>query len=385
MAPPSRVLRSLWPVGLVAALLALTATLWPNPPAAHADVAVAPIEQTGGAVAPSQPRPPSANPALPSLLNVQPFGRASEGAPPPAFAAHTAPQPSFALPRADGSPAPPEAQSPPDPSRRRAAARFGVRWERPRLCLDGEVPRVDRAALLAGFRPLPKLGWMLFADAAVAPERADEAIAGLREGIAFALAQLGPRVAEVPAPRVYLYRSAEQLVHASCVSAAARGYYDGSIHVAAEADLNATLVHELMHHVLNGLGVASPMWLHEGLAMLAAREQWWSSSALGLQEWLRHDHLPFDALTTAFPHTADELFAGAVYFQSYAMVLFLSEQASTRTLEERRSAAAPLGELVLKLANGAFPPEEAFSAAASLTGADLDDAFTAFVNRRFIP
>ena len=148
---------------------------------------------------------------------------------------------------------------------------------------------------------------------------------------------------------------------------------DGAIHLpATDPDAYRTVVHELVHHVLNALGLRKPMWFHEGLAMFAADERWWEDPRLGLMTWLRSAHLPFPALTEAFPHTADELFAGAAYYQSYQMVSFISA----------RSGGSNFFWLVDAIVSGRLAPQTCFGESVGLSGDQLEAAWRGFVLSR---
>lgn len=279
------------------------------------------------------------------------------------------------------APASPLADAPTARLATRRRHRLGDHGSRKRLCADGEAPRLDRDLLHGSFRQLSVRGWSFLADPQVTAERAAPALEGFRDGIQRLLDGLGPSVATVPVPRLVLYDSQEQLVASSCVNPAALGYYDGDLHAVADAQLVATVAHELTHHVLDRLGVASPSWLHEGLAMVAARERWWRAPGLGLEARLLAEPLPFEALTDGFSQAATPSQAGLAYFQSYAMVRFLLE----REAADERPEPVLLGELVTHLANGAVRPEEAFAWAARLDGRRLDEAFRRFVQQRLSP
>lgn len=137
----------------------------------------------------------------------------------------------------------------------------------------------------------------------------------------------------------------------ACVNTATQGYYDGAIHLpATDPDASRTVVHEHVHHVLNALGLRKPMWFHDGLAMYAADERWFQDPRLGLVTWLRSAHLPFPALVEAFPHTADELFAGAAYYQSYQMVSFVGT----------KSGRADFGWFIESVTSGFLDPQTCF-------------------------
>lgn len=268
---------------------------------------------------------------------------------------------------------PDQGQAQPSDEVRSDDPRLRVRWGKPGLCEEGTRPLVDREALLSSFVAGPEGAGHIRHHPDLSASHAELAREMLERAHRLLRMLLGSRVDAVRAPSVFLYASVEQLVSAACVNRATRGYYDGAIHVAAERDLSESLLHEYSHHVLNQLGVRKPMWLHEGIAMLVASETWWQDPRLGLHDWLPEGHLPFEALVDAFPHTADELFAGAVYYQSIAMVFFI------RT----RGTRPDLGALVEQLARGEVSPRSAFAYAAGREGRALHEAFRDYV--RILP
>ncbi|WNG18309.1 hypothetical protein [Cystobacter fuscus] len=271
------------------------------------------------------------------------------------------------------SPQPPrleQGQAQPSDEVRSDDPRLRVRWGKPGLCEEGTRPLVDREALLSRFVAGPEGAEHIRRDPVLPALSAEFARQELDRAHRLLRILLGSQVDAVRAPSVFLYSSVEQLVSAACVNRATRGYYDGAIHVATERDLSESLLHEYTHHVLNQLGVRKPMWLHEGMAMLVARETWWQDPRLGLHDWLPEGHLPFEALVEAFPHTADELFAGAAYYQSIAMVFFIRV----------RGAQPDLGVLVEQLARGEVSPRSAFAYAAGREGRALHEAFRDYVH-----
>jgi hypothetical protein len=256
-----------------------------------------------------------------------------------------------------------------------ARARFGIRWDLPGLCPgeSGVATLVRRQALFAGFnstaigdlqiRHAPQVPPAALRQVAVAMARARE--------VAATLIDWSP---SAPPPPVVLYRDDKQLQGVACVNQAAIGYYDGEIHVSLDPVHSAqhvaeTVIHEYMHHALNSLGVRAPMWFHEGLAMFAAGERWFADPRLRLRGWLAQTHLPFESLVTAFPHTADEPFAVAAYYQSVSMIEFLRE----------RQGPASFRTLARDLAAGSTRPDQAFARGAGLSPAQLEAAWNAFM------
>lgn len=252
--------------------------------------------------------------------------------------------------------------------------RFTIRWGQAGLCGDEPLERMAqrRATLLATFIGVRRAGTLIFRD----PEAPAAFVDLVGDSIAAARVivtrLLGPS-ADVALPVVYVYASAEQMRDVACVNTATAGYYDGAIHLpATDADGYRTVVHEHVHHVLNALGLRKPMWLHEGLAMYAADERWWEDPRSGLTTWLRSAHLPFPALVEAFPHTADELFAGAAYYQSYQMVSFVAA----------RSGNPNFFWLVDGVVSGRLPVQSCFGESVGLAGDQLEIAWRRFILSR---
>ena len=83
-------------------------------------------------------------------------------------------------------------------------------------------------------------------------------------------------------------------------------------------------------------------------------------------------NLPFPSLVEAFPHTADELFAGAAYYQSYQMVSFVGA----------RSGRTDFLWLIDALVSGRMGVQTSFEESAGLSGDSLESAWTAFIQSR---
>lgn len=106
--------------------------------------------------------------------------------------------------------------------------------------------------------------------------------------------------------------------------------------------------------------------------MYAADERWWEDPRSGLTSWLRSAHLPFPALVEAFPHTADELFAGAAYYQSYQMVSFVAA----------RSGNPNFFWLVDGVVSGRLVAQTCFGESVGLSGDGLESAWRGFILSR---
>jgi hypothetical protein len=210
-----------------------------------------------------------------------------------------------------------------------------------------------------------------------APEVAAARLREIAEALQAARARATDLVDWAPTaepPPVIAYRDDDQMRGVACINQLAIGYYDGSIHLSVDPKhvvrhLRETIVHEYLHHVLSTVGVRLPTWFHEGLAMYAAQETWFTDPRLRLATWLKHEHLPFEAMVPAFPHAADEPFAVAAYYQSFMMVRFLTQ----------RRGPAILRALAHDLAARTVAPTAAFSHAAGLSPPDLESAWQQFV------
>ena len=356
---------------------ALLFSLWEPPPEAPSPeppFAPAPVEAPRRAV---PPLPLAVVVVAPDagVAGVLPEPRLEVDAGLPTLALPAVPEPTDSGPSQVTTAAPPPsafafdagAPAPNDP-------RFTIRWGKTGLCGDEPLERIAerRAALLATFVGVRRANTLILRDPDVPTAFADGVGDALISARQIVLGLLGPR-ADVAFPVVYVYATADQLRGVACVNTATAGYYDGAIHLpASDPDAYRTVVHEHVHHVLNALGLRKPMWLHEGLAMYAADERWWEDPRLGLTMWLRAKHLPFPALTEAFPHTADELFAGAAYYQSYQMVTFVG----------LRGGRPDFSWLVDGVVAGRFTPQGCFGESVGLSGDQLESAWSAFMQSR---
>lgn len=256
--------------------------------------------------------------------------------------------------------------------------RFSVRWGNAGLCEAGDN-RLDtqRQTLQSLLVNLTWPGITMLHASEVRPEILNEVKDSLELGRA-AACSLVPCRTELKHPRVFLYKSLEQMRSVACVNTSAIGYYDGDMHLSGDSGhgllhVRETVIHEYVHHVLLTSGVRLPMWLQEGLAIVAAGENWWKDPRLGLEKWLLGSHLPFDAMVPAFPHTADEQFALAAYYQSYMMVEFVRHS----------KGVTAVAEIVNALSRGTLDPKDAFTAGAGVEKSELEAKWAQFVQSRF--
>ena len=262
-------------------------------------------------------------------------------------------------------------ETPPRPDDKR----FTIRWDDEGAC--AEKPRVQlkpaRDALLATFLER-RIGDAVFLhDPRVDPSELTRLFARLQSA-RIATAAWIDWAPNTPPPATIVYRTSEQLRSVACVNEQTVGYFDGRLHVSADPELpepvvEQTVVHEYVHFALNQLGVAKPMWLHEGLAMHVAEETWFTNSRLDFRRWLQTNKLPFEGMVFAFPHTADEKFALVAYYQSFRMVDFVMEQ---------RGPAA-IRSLVSQLSSKSLTAEDAFVQGAGLSPSTLEAQWQRFV------
>lgn len=264
------------------------------------------------------------------------------------------------------------------PREREDDARFQVRWGDEGQCGSKRrsAMRAERESLLASF-PTRSFGE---ATIAFDPRLDARVVALVAERLVAArvvTAEWIDWLPNVPPPATIVYFDTAQLQSVACVSAQTVGYFDGRLHVSADASLSETMIgqtviHEYVHFALNTLSIPKPMWLHEGLAMRVAEETWFQDSRLDFARWLREHRLPFDAMVYAFPHTADEKFALASYYQSARMVDFIQAQ--------RGPTAAR--ELVRLLSTHAVTADDAFVRGSGLTQSSLEPHWNDFVQAR---
>lgn len=235
-----------------------------------------------------------------------------------------------------------------------------MQWGTAGLCGNASKEKLStRTATRATFRRVDT-DLDVMADTSLAPDAVAVVVAWVKDGLRLVAPWYTP---PAPPPPVIIYKDAEQLRASACVNAAAIAYYDGTLHITPDPRLGPyqvreSVMHEIVHHALLARGVREPMWLQEGLAMNFAGERWWRDPALGVLRWAQDTHLPFDTMVRAFPHTADENFALAAYFQSMVMVEAVL----------RAGDVARLQALIEALAHQQVAPSDAFSWA--LGGAD---------------
>jgi hypothetical protein len=294
---------------------------------------------------------------------------------PPASAEVIASPEVIAAPLPSAAPRPDASEAPRSKPSRELDPRFGVRWNREGLCGDRRLEdlRAERERLLASFVRRSVGGVEMLGDPRVQfgtlVALADEVQAAHR--LSQSWVDWSPAAAE---PELVVYAQTQQLLANACVNGLAIGYYDGRLHISVDEGIEPGMVaqtvrHEYVHHVLNVLGVPSPMWLHEGLAMRIAEETWWRTTRYNLAGWLKNEHVPFEAMVTAFPHTADSKFALAAYYQSLRMVEFLAY----------RRGDLGVRALVRQLGSATTSPTDAFAVGAGLKGAELEAHWSLFV------
>lgn len=260
----------------------------------------------------------------------------------------------------------------PRQSRAEELERAAKRVTAPGLCEDEAK---SREALLAGFKKLELAEGALRIDPVLPELVVARVVAALQVARERSSALVAPG-ASVAAPEVIVYRSLNQLRSVSCVNTSAFGYYDGAIHLSGNPNggltqLEETVVHEYVHHVLVQQRVRLPTWLLEGAAILIAGETWWRAPELGLMQWARSAYLPFEDLVPAFAHATDERTATHVYFQSFLMVEFIRS----------RRGVPGITALIARISAQLVSPDDAFSEAVGLERSAVGPEFQSWLQR----
>jgi hypothetical protein len=143
---------------------------------------------------------------------------------------------------------------------------------------------------------------------------------------------------------VFVYRTHNELVTATCAQSWVAALYDGALHVDADrlgsAEETAISVrHEALHASLHdaierampgGRPAHLPTWFDEGLAQYFANEEPFGarrSFALMVRE---HTYVPLPSMNGQFMVIDDPSDAGLAYHQALAMVLYLVDQRGER-------------------------------------------------------
>lgn len=106
--------------------------------------------------------------------------------------------------------------------------------------------------------------------------------------------------------------------------------------------------------------------------MRVAEESWWANTKYNLPLWIREHYLPFEEMVYAFPHTADEKFAAASYYQSYRMIDFLVARRGTSAIRT----------LVRQLSTHAVSDAQAFAVGAGIEPSSLESEWKEFTAQR---
>jgi hypothetical protein len=137
---------------------------------------------------------------------------------------------------------------------------------------------------------------------------------------------------------VYVHPSADALREHSCSGGNAVAYYDGAIHVAAdvapakgpakstdrfEDEMQKSLMHEYVHHVLVHNGIGRPIWLQEAMAMEFAAEPYFD------HRWVERP-LELADMVDVLPSTAAPEVEQRYYPQAQGMFWFLKRLCGRR-------------------------------------------------------
>lgn len=181
---------------------------------------------------------------------------------------------------------------------------------------------------------------------------------------------------------VFVYRTHNELVTATCAQAWVAALYDGALHVDADRLASAeeaaiSVRHEALHASLHdaieramphGRPAHLPTWFDEGLAQYFADEERLGARRSFELMVREHTYVPLPSMNGQFMVIDDPRDAGLAYHQALAMVLYLIDQRG-----ERGIAAA-----VQYLREGGDP-----DALLTAVGAPLDgEALLAFLERR---
>jgi hypothetical protein len=254
-------------------------------------------------------------------------------------------------------------------------------WHHTGLCKD--VPRPGFAAAreryLASFIQTTAWHAILYFHSSV-PEWAVQEVKDNLERVN-AVAALKLHLFSDPPP-IYIYPSVDDLRQYSCANPSAVAYYDGSIHLSAitrtrkhktrtphanavldgiertiaRNELNNSLQHEYVHHLLMSNGVSRPFWLQEGAAMVIAKEEPFYFSTKSTSTPI----LP-SQMVGPLPQNASFDVANAFYRQAYAMTHFLEQRCRLRI-------NCGLSEWVQALNSGDANPESLFDWAIARSG-----------------
>jgi hypothetical protein len=171
---------------------------------------------------------------------------------------------------------------------------------------------------------------------------------------------------------VYVHPDADALRKHSCSGADAVAYYDGAIHLAAdnalaraahrgmrglEGEIQKSLMHEYVHHVLVSNGIGRPIWLQESMAMHFAVEVSMDRT------WLKNP-LPLSQMVDLLPSTATPEIEAIFYRQAYGMWNFLHRLCIARATCKR-------SDLPAALLQGRATPEHLFEWAILERASDL--------------
>lgn len=277
----------------------------------------------------SEPSPPSTAPA--PVARAEPSATVARTTPPQvaSYAPETAmpapPVPSTLPVASAATPASSAVVSsePPRPPRRVRVSALQD-WSQVGLCTDPTEAARIRGQLRTRFRHSdPTAPFPFYADPRLPEDATAPVLALLDEAQAriTALFALTP-----PPPEVFIYSDKELLRASACINSLVVAYYDGALHViASDPQLRESVLHEYTHHALMQSGLIAPAWAQEGLAMLAARETWWLTSAR--LEAVRDQPISLETMDSSIPYKLSETDALKFYVESAMMVTCLLDTA----------------------------------------------------------
>ncbi|MEO8181419.1 MAG: translation initiation factor IF-2 [Deltaproteobacteria bacterium] len=177
--------------------------------------------------------------------------------------------------------------------------------------------RAARARVRARFRDL---GWGESAHLYLDPRLPDAAYQPVLYQLEEAEREVRLQLGFEPArPDVFVYFDTQLLLATSCTNEGVGALYDGALHLAVTGrDGQQSVIHQYVHHALTSQGLLGPAWAQEGIALLIAKETWWSE--LRWLQQVANAPLALEALEQDLPDTLPQREAALFSAQAAVMV-----------------------------------------------------------------